>query len=238
MENLFELSDELRNSKFMIYALCDPDNGDVRYVGQTVQGIRRCWEHKSNAKNNRDTNTYKKNWINKLLKNNKMYCVMVLEKVTTKEELKPAEIKWIKYFKDLGFKLTNLTEGGDSNYTFTPEVIEKIRKSSTGRPGPNKGKRFSQEIRNKISTSLKGNQRTLGYKQKTESLIRMTIKQGKEVRPFYDNKGNKYTFLKEAQRATNINFITIQKMLKGLRLNNFRGYSFYYVDVKPNLNKD
>lgn len=83
----------------IIYILFDPNSGDPKYVGQSIQGVRRIFPHIH--KNELSHNTKKVNWIKSLLDEDKIYHYMILEKVETQEQLDRQEEFWIKYFKNL-----------------------------------------------------------------------------------------------------------------------------------------
>ncbi len=82
--------------KIYIYALKEKD-GDIRYVGKTVDLHRRMRQHKSNA---RKENSHKVSWIKKCLKNDIEIEMVVLEEVK-KDNWQEREIFWISQFENL-----------------------------------------------------------------------------------------------------------------------------------------
>jgi hypothetical protein len=92
-----------------IYALIDPRDNEVRYVGKTNDLYSRFFQHisPSSLKNR----TYKNNWIKSLLEKDLRPIISVLEK-TNQENWEEREICWIKHYRDLGTKLTNIADGG------------------------------------------------------------------------------------------------------------------------------
>ena len=94
---------------FYIYALVDPRNDEVRYIGRTINPRNRYWAHL--VKDNR--NDYKRNWVKSLLNKNlrpKYEIIWITDNVG---EANQAEIYFIKMYKEGGARLTNLTEGGE-----------------------------------------------------------------------------------------------------------------------------
>jgi group I intron endonuclease len=100
--------------------------------------------------------------------------VEILAKWPTENEAFEHEKFLISCFRDMGFKLVNLSDGGDgqSGYKHTPETKKKISVAGTGRkPSANQienasarmlgnkqwlGKKHTEETKKKISTGNKG----------------------------------------------------------------------------------
>lgn len=162
-----------------IYALCDPDTGDVRYIGKSTRINIRPREHL------RDKGTTRKcRWIASL---SKPPVLKVLETVLF-EAWKEAEKRQIKLHRDAGCDLTNHTDGGDGRTTFLPEE----RKAQSDRMKKNMGdpefrkKIFTEYRNNKISISHTGKkhskehvdklpQNQVGYKQSTSAVEKKRI---------------------------------------------------------------
>lgn len=144
--------------KTYIYTLSN-HNGEVRYVGKSNNPIERNISHISESK--RKVNTYKNNWINNLLKNGQYPIMEIIDEVDI-SEWQFWEKYWISQFKAWGFKLTNGTDGGDGGNTFKTlptfkklKTKEKLSKSRNffykTHENANKGKKLSEEVKNKIS---------------------------------------------------------------------------------------
>lgn len=120
----------------LIYGLVDPRDGLLRYIGKSSLGLERAYAHKRPSYLQKDT-SYCGNWIRSLLKNHIKYQVVIIQIFNEKEILDEAERHWIKYFKALGFPLTNLTEGGDGRSGFrklsSDEEKEVVQKYTEGR---------------------------------------------------------------------------------------------------------
>jgi len=92
-----------------IYALKDPTDNKVRYIGKANDPHKRYGDHLNSG---RDKNTHKRNWINKLKKENLRPILEILIEVPI-EDWKKYEKEYIrKYIKD-GCDLVNYTEGGE-----------------------------------------------------------------------------------------------------------------------------
>jgi len=150
--------------KTLIYALCDPDTLEVRYIGKSNQPRKRFTTHLADKKR-----TYKTNWINKLKSLNKLPKLKIIEEVQI-NSWEEAEKKWIAHYRHIyGNKLTNTTEGGEG-INHTPEIRLKISQAKTGhKVSEETRKKLSKprpdpEYRKKLSEAHKGlpiNQRTL-----------------------------------------------------------------------------
>lgn len=106
----------------LIYSLSSSKNVlDVRYIGYTKKSLnKRLIEHLSGSKNMK---TYKDKWIQKCLSNHEEIIINLIEICKTHKELIQKEIYYINNYKNNGYKLTNLTDGGDGiiGYTHTEE---------------------------------------------------------------------------------------------------------------------
>jgi hypothetical protein len=127
--------------KNIIYALADPLTHEIRYVGQSRQGLKRPKQHcqKWTSKHN----TYCHNWIGSLQKQGLRPEIRILEKVESKEDLNEAEIKWIAALRAQGARLTNLTDGGGGLLSTSNETRLKLSRALGGREVVNQfGKTF------------------------------------------------------------------------------------------------
>ena len=97
--------------KTYIYALENPINNEIRYVGKTNNPERRLHYHWTvGYKKNNKTG----NWLKSLKKKKLKPVMFVID--TTDKEWEWLERYWISQFKTWGFKLTNHTEGGEGAY--------------------------------------------------------------------------------------------------------------------------
>lgn len=107
-------------SNNIIYGLFDPPElgGNLRYIGQSAQGLNRAYEHKKPGL--LKGHNHKIHWINSLINQNKIYEVKVLKDLgefddpkLRDEALNQAEIELIAFYKNQGCNLTNSTDGGE-----------------------------------------------------------------------------------------------------------------------------
>lgn len=97
-----------------IYYLSSSSNPeDIRYVGKTKYKNLRLKQHLSNSKFSKKK-TYRDYWINSEINQGNEIIFNIIEN-TTSDLWKEKEKYWIKYYKELGFKLCNLTEGGETS---------------------------------------------------------------------------------------------------------------------------
>jgi len=88
---------------YAIYALIDPRDNTVHYVGATDDVYRRFQEHINCCGRNFAKNA----WILELRMANRMLVMKTLEEVESTEEAKVQEAYWIKHFEMLGESITN-----------------------------------------------------------------------------------------------------------------------------------
>ncbi len=93
-----------------IYGLIDPRDGQLRYIGQTSCGKKRFC--KLIGKHALAPRTYKNSWIKGLRNNGLLPEILIIEECSI-DKLSELEIFYIEYFRSLGCRLTNTTEGGE-----------------------------------------------------------------------------------------------------------------------------
>jgi group I intron endonuclease len=124
-----------------IYGLLDPRTSELKYVGKTSRTLkRRLIEHLSRKE--LEYPCYKSNWLKSLIKEGFKPEIFCIEECSN-ESLNENEMFYVAYFKFLGCKLTNLTDGGEGlqpGYIPSKEIREKISKANTGK------KRTPQQI--------------------------------------------------------------------------------------------
>jgi hypothetical protein len=99
----------------LIYALCEPSTGEIRYIGKSTSGLRRPYEHTRPSKY-MEGHTHKNCWIRSLAAQGlrpKVLVVEVLPPDTSDEFLSRVESAWIGFLRGQGTRLTNGTDGGD-----------------------------------------------------------------------------------------------------------------------------
>jgi transposase len=118
----------MKSSKYIIYGLYDPRDGQLRYVGKSCTGASRIGAHRRLYKKE---NTHKANWLKQI---DGKFSWIVLAECSSKEDLTKEEVRQIAYWRAQGCKLTNLTDGGDGSPGLVKPlaVKEKISRAEGG----------------------------------------------------------------------------------------------------------
>lgn len=164
--------DAASESRGIVYGLCHPVTGELRYVGKTAVSPRlRLQDHVLRARHGAQTRLSK--WLRSL---DDAPIVRVLEREIAIADLDDRERAWIARLRDEGVRLTNGTEGGDGGPTFlgrhhTPEARAAISAAAKGRDmsraiaasaEARRGKPLTDEHRAKVGRP--GNKNALGYR--------------------------------------------------------------------------
>jgi len=142
------------NGVAYIYGLYDPRNGELRYVGKTIDLKLRLWVHMSKAKSNEPD--LKSKWIRKLLAENLEPEIRILE--TSNDSNWPeAERRWIAQCLADDASLFNVSEGGDNppDHSGEKQSIDHVQKRVEARR-KNGSYSHSAETKQKISESKRG----------------------------------------------------------------------------------
>jgi len=94
-----------------IYTLSDPETNDIKYVGKTNNTSRRFKKHTSKS-TLLNENTIKSKWILSLMDRGFLPIFEVLDNGDD-NVINDLEIYWISQLKSWGYKLNNMTDGGD-----------------------------------------------------------------------------------------------------------------------------
>ena len=148
-----------------IYKLYDPRfPDDVKYVGKTKKSLNeRLSAHLSNYF--LESKTHKNNWVKSLLCDDIKPLISLIEEVSEEDWIQK-EIFWIKYYRDLGYNLTNSTDGGEGMLNITDDIREKLSKANSGINNPNYGKKRSKETNDKINEV-----RVIKHSEETKKII-------------------------------------------------------------------
>mgnify|MGYP003403463352 FL=1 len=141
-----------QSSTTFIYALIDPRNGYVKYVGKSDNPKKRFVNHLFIN----EVKTKKHSWIKSLSSKNLIPELLIIDEVV-KSEWSFWETYYISLFKFYGYDLTNGTTGGDgclgcnNGRVLSDSTREKIRQSKLN---------MSDEYRRKLSISNTGKRPT------------------------------------------------------------------------------
>lgn len=131
------LGDNIIHYVNYIYALSDPRDGKIRYVGKANILKRRLQNHLCPSQDKK--NFHKAQWLKKMKRENVSPLVTIIAEVPDSEDWQSVERFWIKKLRAEGCDLTNILEGGEGGCTY----------GHTGRS-------HSAETRAKISANRRG----------------------------------------------------------------------------------
>jgi hypothetical protein len=126
-----------------IYALVDPRNNEVRYIGKSDNPVKR---FKDGHLCDKETHP-KVSWIKSLRKLGLLPVLQIIEEVSF-SDWQERERYWIAYYRERGERLTNLCEGGNGG-AMPPEIAARVATQ-------NRGRRLTEEHKAKIGQSAKG----------------------------------------------------------------------------------
>lgn len=197
-----------------IYGLVDPRDGQLRYVGQTVRATDvRYRQHLVRANQKK---THRDCWIFSLLSLGLKPRLVVFQELDSKDLLDRAEVFWISYFKALGCRLTNRSEGGRSNSGFVHSEETKRKMSLAKR-----GKKKTAVTRAKMSIAQMGNRKwanrkTFALSEETKAKL-SAAHTGKTIHGsvFCLETQATYPTPTAAARALNIDLSSVYKVING-----------------------
>lgn len=116
-----------------IYALIDPRNGSIRYVGMSTNPEQRLGRHVKQAISNAKVNPHKERWILGLIALGAKPMVAILA-VSNEKDWPSEETYWIDFLKAKGEPLTNIRAGGKGgSIRCSEETRRRISESNVGR---------------------------------------------------------------------------------------------------------
>lgn len=142
-----------------IYALTDPRDGMIRYVGKADDPARRYAAH---TKEVRQRNPYKEAWIAQLSALGLQPGLLILEQVSM-SDWSERERFWITHHRGLGSRLTNLCEGGRGGCPPGRKMSEEHKEHLAA---SNRGKKRSPEVLAKLSERMRGRKLTDEHRAK------------------------------------------------------------------------
>lgn len=116
--------------KVFIYSLSTLENpNEIRYIGKTVSKLnKRLSQHISKSKTTNRI-THCSNWLNLEITNNNTPTIQLVDEVF-EDDWEFWEMYWIEQFKNWGFRLTNITKGGELDWTdkkHTKKTVNKMK---------------------------------------------------------------------------------------------------------------
>lgn len=194
---------------FQIYTLSHPETGEVRYVGKTEKGLQaRLRGHVKAAKRaiKKGRSSYLYNWINSFSSDP---VIEEIEEFTSKQTLNEGEVFYISYFRFIGMRLVNATDGGEGR----------------------NGAKASEETKKKMSVAQMGKSRNNGAIRSEELKIQISRKEGGA--PFGDQYGTVYETLRGASKEFGFDRANVKRVLDG-KQKHYKGFIFKYLDGYEN----
>lgn len=112
-----------------VYGLCDPETGELRYIGQTTQGVWRIRQHVARAKM-RDSRTHTAAWVLQLHYKGTTPEWFILEECCS-TELDDAEAFYIALYRSLGARLTNILDHAKTRRGYKVSEETRLKQSKS-----------------------------------------------------------------------------------------------------------
>ena len=204
---------------YTLYSLNCPITNDIRYIGQTSQKLQ--YRLKRHIYSSNKDKTYKSNWIQSLLKSGISPIIVAIETNLTKIECDILEKYYIKYYRSIGIKLTNSTDGGDGCVGYKHTDDTKII--------------LSKHMKEINTTAHKEHLRKCGLRQwelttEQDKLNNILNQKGRRDIYQYDLEGNVlnlYVSLRDIERKTGFFRANISQCLSG-KFKQAYGYVWKY----------
>lgn len=119
-------------STVFIYALKEPDTGEIRYIGKANDPVERCDQHIWDAIRS-TKKSHKNHWIRFLLGRGLKPDLEILDEVPA-EYWQQWEVAYIEFYREQGLNLVNTTLGGEGHHgaEFSCEHKQRISESTRG----------------------------------------------------------------------------------------------------------
>ena len=219
---------------FCVYAMLDSSN-EVFYIGISCNLQRRKKEHIFEAKRDNQLWTYCK--LRKVLVEKKPKDIfVVLEDGISDDDIDDREIYYISKFREQGNTLTNLTNGGRSQFKMEDDVKKRMSNSRKGRvvsegtkrkiSESNMGKKFSKEHKKKLSKAWEDRIVTSETRKKMSKTSKGKI--NIKVFELIDPEGNAHITEKGLTlfcEENNLTTANMHKVIQGERIHH-KGWTF------------
>lgn len=194
-------------SKYLIYALREPETQEVRYIGKSSIGLSRPRSHWSKAC--LDDGYPVHSWTRSLINVGKKPDVLILREFpqldiadlkSKNEMLSIAEIEEIALHRSSGHRLLNMTDGGDGLLGWSGEKHPMFGRR--GNLSPRFGKRHTAESKKKMSEALSGRNHPMFGKSPSFSTRKKigNSNRGKKNGQFGKSPSNKGVSMSESQK--------------------------------------
>jgi len=161
----------ITNRPTTIYALLDPRDAAVRYIGKTIQTpAARLRRHLQ-----RRFHTRKGCWISQLKEQGLKPIWQTLEVIPAGEGWEARECWWIAHGRNEGWPLTNIGDGGEGRSPHTKSAATRQKQSDAVKAAWRRGAydgRDTEEFRHKISEAHKGKTLSKEHRRKIGDAFR------------------------------------------------------------------
>ena len=139
----------------IIYALADPRDGAIRYIGQTEKPSTRLQQHRNPTPKSKAPVAW---WVRKLKALGLRPFMLPLFSIEHIEDADEAERVWISTFRQLGFRLLNYDNGGQDGRRGIKgrKHTEEWKAAMRGRVPWNKGKKMPVAAIAAMSAAARG----------------------------------------------------------------------------------
>lgn len=158
-----------------IYSLSDPRTRGIRYIGKTNNLATRRSHHCSSYHNR--ANTHKCNWVRSLLTKGLLPTLDVVDEVD-RYRSDFWEQHYISLYRSWGFRLTNLTSGGEGCFEHSIETKRLLSKKAMGRY---KGCKRSVQVRAKLSQAQRNRTNQNRSEEARRNIAKANINRSKSV---------------------------------------------------------
>lgn len=214
----------MKEIKYTIYKLIDPETNEVRYIGLTFNTLKQRLKSHYSEK----SKSHKSNWVQKLRsKGLKPIIESIESNISSYDEVCNKEIYYINKYKSEGHRLTNMASGGNKNKKMSDETRKKMSESAKNRKfklvlseetkkilSEKAKQRFKDNNeREKIRIKNKKYEANKTKQQKLQDII----KQNNKYVNKYDKNMNfikEYPSIRNASKLNNIHVSNISKCCK------------------------
>lgn len=195
--------------RYLIYALVDPRDSTIRYIGRSSSGVRRPYAHMAPSALRKD-NTPKGKWIREIRAIGLRPSISVLEEFDTPEPLVESERTWIQRLKPQLFNVDPGGYPGPQAPIHSQRIAESHRKNGH-RPTPEVIRLATQRA------------------HEPEAIAKRLQSMG--CKPFVDQNGNRYETIQEAATKLGLQKGNVHRVLNPGKYHYKQtgGYVFTYL---------
>lgn len=149
----FRTDHSIQGEWHYIYGLCDPRDGELRYIGKSDQPQIRL----RNQMNER-AQTHRCHWLQELRRLRLRPAQIILDAVPSGSDWRAVEKAYIAAARNAGYHLTNGTAGGDGVPELSGESLRRVRTAWLGR-------KHRPESLEKIGAASRGRYHTAAWRK-------------------------------------------------------------------------